>query len=161
MKKSFCEKKRQVSRLLPRINALPCISIMPFGGFDRHRHALESVHEIDRIYQSNNNLFRRLSLFHLSSHQQTASGSLNMCRVAGRADDFWEAPSRRLTWRCRGKCRLIITARPAAAGDGDDGGSGGGSGSGGGCGCGSDGSVCATEKPCTRVTVISCGVRRG
>lgn len=35
--------------------------------------------------------------------------SLNMCRVVGRADDFWEASSRRLTWRSRGKRRPVIT----------------------------------------------------
>jgi len=43
------------------INALSCISIVSLGGFGRHHYALESVHEIDRIYQSNNNLFLRLS----------------------------------------------------------------------------------------------------
>jgi len=38
-----------------------------------------------------------------------------MCRVVGRADYFWEASSRRLTWRCRGKRRPIITVTTVMA----------------------------------------------
>lgn len=92
----------------------------------RHRRASESVHEIDRIYQRNNNLFSRSSSscffsFFLATCA-TTSGSLNMCWTnSSNADDFWEASSRRFTWkRYRGKRQHIITATTVMADRGNN-----------------------------------------
>jgi len=111
---------------------------VPLGGFGRHHYALEPVHEIDRIYQSNNNLFLSVPLLplHISQHIDKRQVDLLTCveRSLGRADDFWEASSRRLTWRCRGKRRPVIIANDR------------------------DGGV--QRNPCTQITIIHHRERR-
>lgn len=120
-RKTRLNKKHQILQCSLWINTFSCIFIVSLGGFGHHHtHRCPSARLTGFTRAIIIYSIASLSMFvvppfllHLLPHWQMTSGSFNMCRVVGRADDFWEASSRRLTWRC--KRRPIITATIMAA----------------------------------------------